>query len=188
MIVFNLLIYRLAGNTGIAAYGIVANISLVVTAIDTGIAQGVQPLVSRETGRNHPENALKFLKYALILTGILFVVIYLLLIIMASPIVSAFNRDGNTELQTLATQGIRLYFSGCGLAGMNIIISGYLASCEKPVQSNIISMLRGIILMIPLAFLLAKWGLSGVWLTYPVTELLTGIVSIIFLVKQKRTP
>ena len=188
MIVFNLLIYHLSGNTGIASYGIIANISLVITAIYTGIAQGVQPLVSRETGRNHPENALKFLKYALILTGILFVVIYLLLIIMASPIVSAFNRDSNTELQTLATQGIRLYFSGCGLAGMNIIISGYLASCERPLQSNIISMSRGMLLMIPLAFLLAKWGLSGVWMTYPVTELLTGIISIIFLIQQKRTP
>jgi len=188
MIVFNLLIYRIAGNTGIASYGIVANISLVVTAIHTGIAQGVQPLISRETGKENSVNAFTFLKYALILTGILSIIIYLLLFVMASPISSAFNRDNHTELQKLAVQGIRLYFSGCGLAGMNIIISGYLASCEKPIQSNIISILRGMILMIPLSFLLSNAGLSGIWLTYPLTEFLTGIVSILFLFRQKRTP
>ena len=188
MIVFNLLIYHLAGNTGIAAYGIIANISLVITSIDTGIAQGVQPLMSFEFGKNHPENALKFLKYALVLTIVIFILLYETLFFSAGSIASVFNKENNSTLQELAIHGIRLYFTGCGFAGMNIIISGYLASCEKPLQSNLISMLKGIILMIPLSFLLAKWGLSGLWLTYPVTELLTGIVSIIFLIKQKRTP
>lgn len=47
MIIFNWIILRLEGNTDVAAYGIVANISLVVVAVYTGIAHGVQPLVSR---------------------------------------------------------------------------------------------------------------------------------------------
>lgn len=46
MIVFNMIILNLEGNTGVAAYGVVANISLVIVAVYTGIAQGVQPLIS----------------------------------------------------------------------------------------------------------------------------------------------
>ncbi len=47
IIVFNAVILRLEGNTGVAAYGVVANLSLVVTAVYTGISQGAQPILSR---------------------------------------------------------------------------------------------------------------------------------------------
>ena len=60
--VFNLLILGLAGNVGVAAYGVVANISIVVIAIYNGIAQGVQPLLSREYGRSQEKNVHRFLE------------------------------------------------------------------------------------------------------------------------------
>ena len=51
ILAFNLLMLKEAGNTGVAAYGVIANISYVVIAIYTGIAQGVQPLMSRALAR-----------------------------------------------------------------------------------------------------------------------------------------
>ena len=53
LITFNFAFLRLSGNLGVASYGIVANIAIVVIAIFTGIAQGIQPLVSIEYGLNH---------------------------------------------------------------------------------------------------------------------------------------
>ena len=58
LMVFNLVILSLAGNIGVAAYGIVANLALVVAAVFTGIAQGLQPLASRSYGAGDG-NALK---------------------------------------------------------------------------------------------------------------------------------
>lgn len=52
IIVFNMIILNLIGNIGVAAYGIVANLSLVVVAVYTGIAQGIQPLISKSYGSN----------------------------------------------------------------------------------------------------------------------------------------
>lgn len=49
--VFNFLILGLAGNTGVAAYGVVANLSLVAVAMFNGIAMGTQPLISDFYGR-----------------------------------------------------------------------------------------------------------------------------------------
>ena len=51
LVVFNLLILKFAGNIGVAAYGIVANLALIVLAIFTGVSQGIQPLLSRAFGQ-----------------------------------------------------------------------------------------------------------------------------------------
>ena len=57
---FNSVIYRLMGNTGIAAYGVIANIAIVFTALFIGLASGVQPLMCRYHGRSD-ESAIKYL-------------------------------------------------------------------------------------------------------------------------------
>lgn len=55
--VFNFLLLRLAGNVGVAAYGVVANFALVATAIFNGVAQGAQPLISQCYGKNEMTGA-----------------------------------------------------------------------------------------------------------------------------------
>lgn len=66
MVTFNFLILRLAGNTGVAAYGVVANLSLVVLAVYSGLAQGMQPLVSRAWGHGRRADFFRLLRYALL--------------------------------------------------------------------------------------------------------------------------
>ena len=51
LLVFNLLLLRLVGNVGVAAYGVTANLALVATAVFTGISQGIQPLISHAYGQ-----------------------------------------------------------------------------------------------------------------------------------------
>ena len=76
LMVFNLVILSLAGNIGVAAYGIVANLALVVAAVFTGIAQGLQPLASRSYGAGDG-NALKLVfRYGAMLSIVLSVCIY----------------------------------------------------------------------------------------------------------------
>ena len=61
-VVFNMIILGLAGNTGVAAYGVVANTSLVAVALFNGIAQGSQPLVSEAYGRDIHKDVKTYLK------------------------------------------------------------------------------------------------------------------------------
>lgn len=63
-VVFNMIILGLAGNTGVAAYGVVANTSLVAVALFNGIAQGSQPLVSEAYGRDIHKDVKTYLKMA----------------------------------------------------------------------------------------------------------------------------
>ena len=178
MVAFNIVIFGLSGNIGVAAFGIIANILIVVTAIYNGIAQGIQPLISKYHGSGSIAAVKSILRYALILTAIISAIIYTAVFFGANQIANIFNSEQNELLQSLAIMGIRIYFAGTVFAGFNIIITMYFTSIENPRPAHIISMLRGFIIILPLVFLLsATGGITGVWFAFPITEAIVAVVS-----------
>lgn len=180
MIAFNAIILKLEGNIGVAAYGVVANISLVIVAIYTGIAQGIQPLLSTFYGVGNDKQARTVLRYAMTTMLTVSCVIYLLIFFFAQPITSIFNSENNMELQQIAVNGLKLYFISNPFVGYNVILATFFTSVEKALPAHILSILRGLILIIPMAFILsALWKMTGVWLTYPITESLTALLGFV---------
>ncbi len=177
MITFNGIILKLAGNTGVAAYGIVANISIVAVAVYTGVAQGVQPLVSRFHGLRDSRQVQAVLRYAMTTILALSGILYLVIFVFTQPIAAAFNSENHPGLQAIAMTGLRLYFLSGPFVGHNITLATFFTSIEKALPAHILSLLRGFVLMIPAAFLLSfLWDMTGVWLAYPATE---GIVALL---------
>ena len=106
--------------------------------------------------------------------------IYLGIFRFAGPIAGIFNSEKNRQLKAIAVEGLRLYFMAAPFAGFNIVISMYFTSVEKAFPAQIISLLRGFLLILPLAFGLAYLaGITGVWLAFPVTEGLTAMGGIL---------
>ena len=185
--VFNLLILGLAGNVGVAAYGVVANISIVVIAIYNGIAQGVQPLLSREYGRSQEKNVHRFLSWAMMLTVILAMVIYVGIYWNADVIAMIFNSGRDMDLQRIAVEGLKIYFTACPFVGANILLAIYFAATDQAAPAQMISLLRGLIVIVPLAFIMANVaGLTGVWMTFPLTELVVCVVACGLYKKMKK--
>ncbi len=181
IIAFNTIILNLQGNTGVAAYGVIANLSLVVVAIYTGIAQGIQPLISKNYGKGNVRNIQSILRYALITMLVFSALIYGAVFFGSSQIAAVFNSERNDLLQEIAVQGLRLYFTACPFVGFNIILSVYFTSSEYAMPAHIISILRGFVLILPMAFVLsAAAGLFGVWLAFPATELITAAIACSF--------
>ena len=179
IIVFNIVILRLKGNMGVAAYGIVANLALVATSIFTGIAQGIQPIISTNYGCGNKHNMKKVFRYAVITSVILAAAVYLVIGFSSIGAASLFNRENNPELTNLAAGGMRIYFIGFFFAGLNIIFASWFSSIEKPVYSFGISILRGAVIIIPVLLLMSSLkGLNGVWMTYPVAEFFTLLVGL----------
>lgn len=181
MLVFNFIILRLEGNVGVAAYGVVAAISLVVVAIYTGLSQGIQPITSRNYGLKNQAAVHSILRYALITMLLLSGFIYSVLFLCASPIASAFNSEQNGALQAMAVRGLKLYFTACPFLGFNIVLATYLISTERPRPAQTISLLRGFCLIIPTAFLLsAVLKMTGIWCAFPMTEIMVAAIGLIF--------
>lgn len=187
MIIFNAIILHLQGNIGVAAYGVVANLSLVVTSVYTGIAQGTQPLLSRLYGHGDKENLTKILKYALRTMLIISCGIYILFLLAANPIVSLFNSEQNSLLQQIAVNGLKLYFTAIPFVGFNIILAAYFTSTEKVLPAQIVSLSRGFLLIIPIAFTTSLLlQMNGVWLSYPLTECLVALAGIVLYKKSTK--
>ena len=177
MITFNAIILKLEGNIRVAAYGVIANISLVGVAIYTGIAQGVQPLISHFHGKGIDRQIEKMLRYALQSMLVVSLLIYIIIFVFAQPIASVFNSENNLELQQIAVAGLKIYFTSSIFVGYNIILAIFFTSVEKALPAHILSILRGLILIIPMAFLLSAIGeMTGIWLTYPSTEALVALL------------
>ncbi|MBM6852677.1 MATE family efflux transporter [Mediterraneibacter glycyrrhizinilyticus] len=189
IIIFNRIILGLEGNTGVAAYGVIANLSLVVIAVYTGISQGIQPILSSNYGKGIRENVQAILRYAVTTVVILSAGIYLCMFFGAEPITAIFNSEKNQILQEIAEAGLRIYFTGCVFAGLNIILSVYFTSTERPLPAQIISVMRGFIVIIPMSFLLsAVAGLPGVWASFPATEFLVSLVGVgLYAVMRKKS-
>lgn len=180
MITFNAIILDLEGNTGVAAYGVIANISLVIVAIYTGISQGVQPLISNFYGKGDGRQVRTVSKYAVVTVLAVSCVVYLLIFTFAQPVTAVFNSEKNTDLQQIAVTGLKLYFLSSAFVGYNIILATLLTSIEHALPAHILSLLRGLILIIPMTFFLsAMWGITGVWLAYPITELSVALLGLI---------
>lgn len=175
--IFNFLLLELAGNDGVAAYGIVANVSIVVAAIFNGVAQGSQPLLSAFYGIDDRPTLRRVLRLSIGTASVLAVLLLLAVNLLAEPIVVVFNSEGNQTMAAYAMEGIRLYFIGFLFAGFNLVGSGFLSATEAAKWAFFTSILRGFVAIAVCAVVLAKLlGIPGVWMAFPAAELLTAVV------------
>ena len=182
--VFNIIILGLQGNVGVAAYGVIANLALVVISIYTGVAQGSQPLFSAAYGKNDKKMQKQLFKYAITAVTLISIVIYAVILLFANPITSIFNGEGNMKLQAMAVKGMYLYFTSILFIGMNIVMATYFAAREKVIPSYIISFGRGFVVIIPMAFIMSFiWKMTGVWLAMTVTEGIIAAVGVALIKK-----
>ena len=186
MLVFNFLILSLAGNVGVAAFGVISNIALVETAVFGGIAQGAQPLFSDFYGKRLKKQVSETLWLSMG-TSLVFALLFLLVFnLFPGQIVEIFNTEQNLEMARLGIVGMRLYFIGYLFAGFNIVGTGYLSATESAMWSFIVSIVRGVVAIILCAFIMAwLFGMTGIWLAFTVAEAITAVLLIVAMRKQK---
>lgn len=188
MIIFNSIILRLEGNIGVAAYGVIANISLVVIALFNGIAGGIQPILSNNYGKGKIKNVYKIYRYALITSILLAITTYGITYLYAESIVGLFNIEGNIQLISIATNGFKLYFMAFIFVGFNVITSIYFSSIGNPLPSFLVSILRGFVIIVPITFILSSLlHMTGVWLSFTIAEVITAIFAIYCIYKHRLT-
>ena len=179
-IVFNMLILSIAGNIGVAAYGVIANISIVAMSIFNGLAQGAQPLISECYGKGDTAHVKKLLKWSLLTCFATEIIIVGAIFLATNPLISLFNSEQSAELARYADDGIRLYFLGYLVAGINIVLVAYFSAVDKPKPAITGSLLRGVVAIIFFAILLsALFGMTGIWLSFLCAEVLTFAVVLV---------
>ena len=181
LMTFNLILMRIGGYIAVAAYGVIANAALVASAIFTGVGQGLQPLVSHAFGACDAETLRALKGHARSVSFMSGMLIFSFVFIFASSITAVFNHEGNPQLLSIASHGLRLYFAGYLFAGMNITACALLSAAAQPGRALLLSLLRSCMLLIPAALILsAAFGISGVWLSFTATEAIVCALALCF--------
>lgn len=182
---FNLVIIRSIGVNGVAAYTIVGYISLLQYMVITGIMQGIHPLISYSFGAKDRENIFRILAIGIKAVLLVGAVAFVLSFGATEEIVRVFSHE-NTELMKIANYGIKIYSVAFFINGFNMVASAYFTSLGDAKTSMLISALRSLILINILIFILPVFlGETGIWLTTPLTEAITFIVSYAFIRKSR---
>lgn len=189
ILVINKIILSLSGNIGVAAYGVIANLALVVVSIFNGISQGIQPLLSRAYANDRLDQAKNVFHLALVTALAVAALVYAVTFFFAEGLVQVFNSEGNAMLAQIAEPGLRIYFLGFFFVGINIIAASYFSALSQPKYGFLISTLRGFAVPVPVVFLLSSWlGLFGVWAAYPCGELLVFGLTVYLCVRAAKMP
>ncbi|MCL1862223.1 MAG: MATE family efflux transporter [Defluviitaleaceae bacterium] len=187
LIAFNLVILGVVGNIGVAAFGVVINLAVVSICVFSGVAFGMQPLISRGHGSSDNAAVRLTMKYALVTVSIFGMVIYVGIFIFTPWLVYMFNSEANEILRSLAESGLRIYFVGLIFAGINVITSAFFSACDKPKIALTIGILRSSVVLVPMLLALSRFGMYGVWWSYVATEVAVFILAV-FLLKFKMYP
>ena len=182
LLLINLVLLRIAGNTAVAAYGVIANLAL-ESAIFTGLSTGVQPLISRSAEADRRRLLHWTVTTALVISALMYVLVF----VFASPITAVFNSEHDPALAACAVPGLRIYFAGFLAACINIIAAAYFSAAGQASRGFIISLVRSIIAIPPVLFALsALLGVTGVWLTFPAVEALACVLSLLFILRSPK--
>ncbi|KAA9301214.1 MULTISPECIES: MATE family efflux transporter [Aerococcus] len=187
MFAFNQVLLSLAGDLGVTAYAIIANLNIIIIAILTGIGQGFQPLVSQFYGARDDCSVQAVFRLALV-TYLVFGGLCLVIgQVGADPLVSIFNSQADPALAAMASSGLRLYFLSYPLTAVNFFVIYYAVAVNAPRSSMVVSLLRGLVLIVPYLLVMSRiWDLTGVWLTMTAVEASTALISIALIIYYYR--
>lgn len=180
--VFNLVILKNLGEKGVSAFGIIGYISSFITMTMIGFNQGVQPILSFNLGAKEHKKIFEIIKNSFFILGVLGIFFYTLINIFSANIVSIFLND--IEDINLTKKALITYSFAYLICGFNIFSAGYFTAVDMVKISTIITMLRGILLLVLFILILPIFlGTTGIWITMFVTEEITLIFSYIFMKK-----
>lgn len=185
LFLFNIVILSIHGNLGLSAYGIIANISLIVFAVMTGIGQGLQPIIGRYYRKNDHVNLYKTIRAGLWMAFGFGLITYLSLSLSSESVIRLFVSDD--VVIGLSKNALRIYFIGFLFASVNVIVGLSLNVLNDAKKAFLISILRGFLLSIPFLLIFSKFfGFEGVFLSFVITELVVSVISLVAIKLKER--
>lgn len=183
---YNLQLMKYAGADGVVAYGIIMYVSFIFSGTYIGYSIGSAPIVGYHYGAENTKELKSLLKKSLKLLTITSIVMTVIGELLAKPLAGIFvSYDAN--LLDMTTNAIRIFSISYLISGINIFASSFFTALNNGVVSAAISFLRTLLFQIAMIFILPLiWGVNGIWLAVVFAEIFALMVSVIFLVVNRK--
>lgn len=181
---FNIQLIRYGGDIAVGAMGVVMSIAMLLVMTILAINMASQPIIGFNYGAKNYVRVKQTLVLSLIFATIISVIGFALGELFPRTIIKIFNND-SAELLNIGTRGLRLFLLALPLVGFQIITGNYFQSTGKAGLAALISLLRQVIILLPILIILPKHiGLDGVWLAGPISDTISAIITSIFLIRE----
>ncbi len=176
---------KYGGDLAIGAYGIVNRLTMLFMMINMGFNQGLQPIA----GYNYGARQYRRVREVFILTAKWEVLVTSLCFLMSELVprtaVSLFTND--PQLIDMAARGLRIMNAGFALVGFGMVTGNFFQCLGMVRKSIFLSLSRQLLFLLPLIYTLPLWlQETGVWISFPISDTLNVLVSVVFIVRLFR--
>lgn len=185
-ILYNMQLMKYIGTNGVVAYGIIMYVGFIFVGTYMGYAVGSAPVISYHYGAGNKDELKNLFKRSLTIIIVSSVVMTLIAEIIAGYLAGIFVSYDNNLLE-LTTEAIRIYAVSYLISGINIFASSFFTALNNGVVSAVISFMRMFVFQIVMILLLpVVLGISGIWTAVIAAEVLSVVISVMFLVKNRK--
>lgn len=184
-ILYNVQLLKYAGENGVAAYGVLMYISMIVTSIFNGYSSGIVPVIGYHYGARNHDELKSLLKKSIVVVGLFSTSIFTLSELLAYPIAKLYV-GYDEELMRITTHGFFVYSFAFLFMGMAVFVSSFFTALNNGTVSAMVAFLRTLvfettaIIMLPIIF-----GVDGIWGSVVLAELMAAVVGIGFIHKMR---
>ena len=186
MIVGNIVFMKYQGDAGVGAYGVACYYLPFVFMFGGSIAQSLQPIASYNFGLGRNDRVVEAFAISC-RTGVLASLFSIIAFTMFARYLVTLFIDGNDPAADIAIAGFPYFAVGFLFYITNLVAIGFLQSIKRVVPSVLFSFLRGMIFLIPSYCIMPQiFGIKGIWLAMPVSEIATFLVVVVYMAINRR--
>lgn len=183
---YNAQLLKYAGENGVAAYGVLMYVSLVFQAVYIGYSVGTAPIISYNYGAQNHTELKSLLKKSLISISIFAVMMFAASLALSKPLSYIFV-GYDKELLNLTVRAFSIFSFSFLFSGYAIFGSSFFTALNNGLISALISFMRTLVFQIAAVLIFPLiWQVDGIWLSIVAAEVLSVIVTIIFLKANKK--
>ncbi len=170
------------GDLTVGAYGIANRIAFVFVMVVMGINQGMQPIAGYNYGARNTARLMKTLKLSMLAATVVTTSGFLVAEFIPELCARMFTTD--EQLIGLAAHGLRIIMATFPIVGYQMVVTNFFVSIGMAKTSIFLSMSRQMLFLFPLLLLLPlEFGVNGVWMSMPISDTLSALVTLWLMVR-----
>lgn len=177
---------EVGGDVALSAMGIVFKVSAILIGINIGIGTGVQPIVGFNYGAKKPRRVREAYLLGMGVATCFSVLGWVGCVFFPQYILLMFGSQDEVFMN-FAIKSMRVFMFGIFVSGAQIVSTGYFQATGQAMKASVLSLLRQVLLLIPLIVILPLfWGLDGVLVAGPVADLVAGVIILCFIIIEMK--
>jgi putative MATE family efflux protein len=185
-VILNHTLYAQGGEHAVTVYGIISRMLMFALFPVLGITQGFLPIAGYNYGAHNygrvKESVFTAIKYA----GGFAIIIFVIILVLAKPITAVFTTDPDIIRDTPGA--LRWVFAASPIIAVQLIGAAYFQAAGKATRALMLTLSKQGFFLIPLVLILPQFfGIFGVWVAFPIADVLSTIVTGLFLKKEMAT-